>query len=88
MDNEQLHGIEPDQDVDELARSLADMVSVNVVMGRYESDSPWQDYRWELVGITTNVQHTRDAAAVTADALRNHTIALPPARSTRRPWRS
>jgi len=65
MDHKQLHSIALDQDVDELARSLADQVSVNVVMGRYESDSPWQDYRWELVGITTNRQHARDAAAVT-----------------------
>jgi hypothetical protein len=65
MNPKQPHGINPDLDVDELARSLVDRISVNVVMARFESDSPWQVYRWELIGITINTMHPQHAEAAT-----------------------
>ncbi len=65
MNQKQKHSIAANMEVDELARTLLDQIDVNIIMARYESVSAWQDYSWELVGVTTSAGQARSEGTVT-----------------------
>jgi len=65
MKQKQPYDIAANIEVEELARTLSDKVDVNIIMARYESVSAWQDYTWELVGVTSSAGHACSEGTVT-----------------------